>query len=354
MRSSVSVSASIPFMKDHEQDSTTPPSSSQTCIDWREPPSSSSSTVVSAYDDALPIKHEAIAGEDTKIEAMVPSQTQAAPLHPVYTTTFAAADYSSPKSVPSQIGSPSYISYAGAQPTFQTGIPTSVQDPLQSSEMDYSAQDMAASFAEDLSTAVSSISISQSTAHSWDPSKSSVQSIPPMGVIDATTPSLQLQPLGESLHQSVSISSPGQPQSQTAMENALLSSAHSGYYAQMPFTEVPSGVYPSTSQLISDPTKASAAPPAPPTIVRHASIAHPLISQNPHVNVSQGYGRRVTYPFVPSIDTTSGLLVNSLTSTDTSNSSPLIGSSNIGNGATFPHTTMVGGVNAIPVQGLIR
>ncbi|GJJ70091.1 transcription factor CON7 [Entomortierella parvispora] len=170
----------------------------------------------------------------------------------------------------------------------------------------------------------------------------------------------QLPPLTETLHRISHDSPPLQPmqplQTMPVVTDTMLAnpnpSAPVGYYSPVPFADIPppdsgSSVYSTQEQLSSDSqgqvTNPMMAPP------QHQQSQHQHQQQQPHpnMNVNQPYGRRVTYPFVPSIDTSSGLLVTNLASPENSGSSPLIGSP-------FTHGGLVS-VNATPVQsGMVR
>ncbi|KAF9957598.1 hypothetical protein BGZ72_001637 [Mortierella alpina] len=210
------------------------------------------------------------------------------------------------------------------------------------------------SLSEDITTAVSSIEISHTSTAAWDPSQPQAQDAQSQHAnsIDGSSAPLHLPPLSEALHRSSQCSPLAQSQQvMTNMDNnsnsnSMLTTAPPvGYYTQMPLGDVPpqrvSGVYSVQDQFVSnDPTKM---PPS--NLIRHGSPVHTMMSPNSNVNV-QGYGRRVTYPFVPSIDTSSGLMMASLTSPENSGSSPLMANP-------FAHGGMVG-VNSVPVQGMVR
>ncbi|KAG0266932.1 hypothetical protein BG011_000071 [Mortierella polycephala] len=116
-----------------------------------------------------------------------------------------------------------------------------------------------------------------------------------------------------------------------------------GYYAQVPIADVPSAVmFPTPDAFTNDPSKMQATA----SLIRHGSLTHAMMPQNSNDSLSQNYNRRITYPFVPSIDTSTGLLMTNLTSPETSGSSPLMGSP-------FANAGMVG-VNPVPVQNMVR
>ncbi|KAG0334288.1 hypothetical protein BG004_000482 [Podila humilis] len=211
---------------------------------------------------------------------------------------------------------------------------------------------------DDLATAVSSMGLSQQPIGAWDqaPPPSSVQQPSHVrGSVQDASAAPHLPPLSEALHRifpNPPQSSEGSPSLQTQAQqapaqhltmvdnvSALATTAPpSAFYQPVPFGEVSPliGSYPGQEIQHSN-------------IMRHPSPNHAMMAQSPNVGsgVHAGYGRRVTYPIVPSIDTSSGLMMASLTSPENSGSSPLMGSP-------FPHGGLVGGVNPTPVSGMTR
>ncbi|KAF9975587.1 hypothetical protein BGZ73_000703 [Actinomortierella ambigua] len=149
----------------------------------------------------------------------------------------------------------------------------------------------------------------------------------------------------------------------TVDQTTPLTTATPYYPSPVPFVDVPGSaaapagvVYHGQDPYIGDPSKLP--PPLPPlahdgTQVRHPSPAQ-MMSTSAGVNVAAaaaaaaGYPRRVTYPFVPSIDTSSGLVMGNLISPASSGSSPLINSN------PFTHGGGLVGVNATPLSGMMR
>ncbi|KAG0357522.1 hypothetical protein BG005_003419 [Podila minutissima] len=275
-----------------------------------------------------------------KIDAMVPSQAQPN----IYQTSFYPQEYNKPTHHYMTQGM--YSNGHGASPyprptihdrRQSLAVGRSINTPPNSdprSRPDYPVQAMNPALADDLATAVSSIEISQPVA--WDQAPP-----PPMnphlrGSIDATP---HLPPLSEALHRIFPNPSEGSPSLQTQppqptltmVDNVtvLATTAPPSFYQPVTFGEVHPLPYPQE---------------LPTNIIRHPSPSHPMMASSPNVGngVHAGYGRRVTHPFVPSIDTSSGLMMTSLTSPENSGSSPLIGSP-------FPHGGLVG-VNSAPVS----
>ncbi|KAF9416733.1 hypothetical protein BGZ94_010150 [Podila epigama] len=248
-------------------------------------------------------------------------------------------------------------------------LPTS--DPR--SRQDLHAHNMPAALTDDLATAVSTIEISQQPVGAWDQT-------PPMQEPHAT----HLPPISEALHR-IFPNTPAHPSPSSDGSSSLQTQPLTQHH-QVPSVPVPVSVpiqMPVHVPAAASVTSASApvqqhlavvdnttilattgaAPPAfytqvpydmvghypgqemqaPNMIPRHPSPGHTMMTQNSNL---AAYGRRVTHPFVPSIDTSSGLMMTNLASSETSGSSPLIGSP-------FPHGGLVG-VNSAPVTGMSR
>ncbi|KFH70992.1 hypothetical protein MVEG_03838 [Podila verticillata NRRL 6337] len=331
MRSSLSSSQSTSSQQQQQaqHDPSSPPLS-QSSVDWKSAPSSTSTVSTS---EPPPTEQSQI-----KIDAMVPSQPQTN----MYQTSFYPQEYSKPTHHYMAQGYSNHGASPYPRPTIHDrrqslAASRSINTPPNSdprSRSDYPVQGMNTALTDDLATAVSSIEISQPLA--WD------QAPPPpsmnshlRGSMDATP---HLPPLSEALHRifpnpsegSPSLQSQPQPQpTMTMVDNVtvLATTAPPSFYP-VSFGEVP--------PLVSYPQEM-------PNIIRHPSPSHPMMAPSPNMNgVHAGYGRRVTHPFVPSIDTSSGLMMTSLTSPENSGSSPLIGSP-------FPHGGLVG-VNSAPVS----
>ncbi|KAG0049108.1 hypothetical protein BGZ89_004339 [Linnemannia elongata] len=312
-----------------------PPSSSQsTFSDWKSAPTSSSSTTTTASAlsaiDTILTKTEPttttnyidIAGQvesleqaDIKpiVDAMVPSQSQAPP-QPVYPSTYyAASEFDQTKSLPTQFNTTQYMApgtYTGGHHPYAPSVQPAIHrrpslmvgqqkhhayphsPPDSRTRTDYPAQ------------------LSDNTHQpAMDLSHSPVQPGPQdshgrHGSLDSTAQH-HLPPLTETLQRIDHGSPRSRPQPSTTSIDGTISSS---YYPQIPLPGAPA------------------------------------VGSN--VPVNQAYSRRVTYPFVPSIDTSSGLLMNSLTSPENSGSSPLIGSP-------FTHSSVVS-ANAVPVHGMVR
>lgn len=177
-----------------------------------------------------------------------------------------------------------------------------------------------------------------------------------------------LPPLTETLHRIAQDSPPLQSlQTMPVVSDSMLAPTANippvGYYTQVAaFADVPPPNSSSSSSIYS--TQQDQQLSHDPSTIQHLTHDHqassnpmmisqqPQHQQQPHpdMNIHQHYGRRVTYPFVPSIDTSSGLLVTNLASPENSGSSPLIGSP-------FTHGGLVGGggVNSTPVpSGMVQ
>ncbi|KAG0378284.1 hypothetical protein BGX24_004269 [Mortierella sp. AD032] len=317
--------------------STSPPSSSQsTFSDWKPAPTSSSSTATtfSAIDTVVPktepdttTNYVDIAGQvesleqpDIKpiVDAMVPSQSQA-PTQPVYPSAYyTSSEFVQAKSLPSQFNSTQYMAqgtYTGGHPYAPAVQPAIHRRPSlmvgqqkhhavfphsppdSRSRTDYSTQ-----LTADNNNHQSALDLSHS------PIQAGLQDTHGRhGSLDSAVHH-HLPPLTETL-QRIDHSSPrSRPQPSATNIDGTISS--SNYYPQVPLPGAPSAV-------------------------------------GSNVPVNQAYSRRVTYPFVPSIDTSSGLLMNSLTSPENSGSSPLLGSP-------FAHSSVISS-NAVPsVHGMVR
>ncbi|CAO3563974.1 unnamed protein product [Mortierella alpina] len=394
MRSSISSTHS-----QHDQDLTpsTPPTSGSTAssVEWT---SSSTSTTAFAADDGALVKSEPIHSQqasphhnsDGRLEAMVPSQSQPASQSVHQAPYYPPSDYSPVKAESPQ--STQYMtqgSYSGNQNPYAALSRPSIHERRQSlmvgqhqqqqqqhqqqqkqqqhqsghmpqspdlqSRAEYPVPGVnSSSLSEDITTAVSSIDLSHASTAAWDPSQPQAQDAQSQHAnsIGGSSAPFHLPPLSEALHRNSQCSPLAQPQqvmsnmdNNNSSNSMLTATPPVGYYTQMPLGDVPpqrvSSMYSVQEQFGSnDPSKMPSS-----NLVRHGSPVHAMVSTNSNVNV-QGYGRRVTYPFVPSIDTSSGLMMTSLTSPENSGSSPLMANP-------FAHGGMVG-VNSVPVQGMVR
>ncbi|KAF9988244.1 hypothetical protein BGZ75_009787 [Mortierella antarctica] len=399
MRSSVSSTHS-----QHEQDlpPSTPPTSGSTAssVEWTT--SSSSSITAFAADDCTLMKSESVHSQqasphhnpDSRLEAMVPSQTQPPYQSMQQAPYYPASDYSIKPHSPQSTQYMPQGSYSGNQNPYATLNRSSIHERRQSllvgqhqqqqqqqqqkhqqqqqqqqqhqsghmpqspdlqSRAEYPVPVVdSTSLSEDITTTVSSIDISHASTAAWDPSQPQAQDAQSQHAnsIDGSSAPLHLPPLSEALHRNTQCSPLAQSQQiMTNMDsnnnsNSMLTTASPvGYYTQIPLGDIPpqrvNGVYSVQDQFEnSDPSKMPSS-----RLIRHGSPVHAMMSPNSNVNV-QGYGRRVTYPFVPSIDTSSGLMMTSLTSPENSGSSPLMANP-------FAHGGMVG-VNSVPVQGMVQ
>ncbi|KAF9933138.1 hypothetical protein FBU30_006462 [Linnemannia zychae] len=248
------------------------------------------------------------------VDAMVPSQSQAPPQPVIPSAYYPPSEFGQTKPIPAQFNSTQYMpqgTYAEShpyaspiqsiphrRPSLMIGQqkhyvhPHSPPDPRTKTEYPTQLNDSTHQPTLDLSHPPAQVSLQDSHGRH--------------GSLDSVVHH-HLPPLTETL-QKIDHGSPrSRPQPTTG--NVETTTAISGYYSQ------------------------AALPGAPPTI-------------NANVSVNQAYNRRVTYPFVPSIDTSSSLLMSSLTSAENSGSSPLINSP-------FTHNSVVS-ANAVPVHGMVR
>ncbi|KAF9997486.1 hypothetical protein BGZ80_001520 [Entomortierella chlamydospora] len=209
------------------------------------------------------------------------------------------------------------------------------------SRPDYTSQGHP-SFTEEVSN---TIQASQSSAGSWDPAQSSTQ---PVQDNQYSTVQPNLPPLSEALSASspsMAVSPPMQTQQATfpTMNNVVASPPN--FYAPNPYLEMqaPVNVYPSQDQLESDPSRMQ-----PHGIHdRHSISGQPMMPQDSSSTSSSGYVRRVTYPFVSSLETGAGLVMSNVISSEPAGSSPLSSHNQ------FTHSGLVG-VSPVSVQGMPR
>ncbi|KAF9904800.1 hypothetical protein EC991_002304 [Linnemannia zychae] len=313
--------------------SSSPPSSSQsTFSDWKPAPTSSSSTATtfSTVDTVVPKtepdtastnNYVDIAGQVESLEqpdikpiadAMVPSQTQAPP-QPVYSSAYyTSSEFAQPKSLPTQFNSTQYMAqgaYAGSHHPYAPATQPAIHRRP-------------------------SLMVGQQKSHAYPHS-------PPDSRSRVDYPS---QLTADNTHQpALDLShSPVQPglQDSHGRHGSLDSAAH---HHLPPLTE--------TLQRIDHGSPRSRPQPSTTNIDGSFYPQVPLPGAPPavgsNVPVNQAYSRRVTYPFVPSIDTSSGLLMNSLTSPENSGSSPLLGSP-------FAHSSVVSANAVSSVHGMVR
>lgn len=212
---------------------------------------------------------------------------------------------------------------AGRNKTQTSTPPTSDR-----SRPDYSSQGVAP---ESASAAVGSWETAQPSSHS------SVQT--------------NLPPLSEALHgiksessPSMAVSPPSQPQATfSAVGNVVASPPN--FYAPTPYLDVqaPLHVYPTQEQFEGDPSRM---PPQSLQDRQPPTSAHSMVSQDANPNGDPAYARRVTYPFVPALESAPGLVMSSVM-TETAGASPL------SNSGPFTHGGLVA-PGPVPVQGMTR
>ncbi|KAF9107945.1 hypothetical protein BGX29_004058 [Mortierella sp. GBA35] len=344
MKTNPSSTTSQPQQSSNEYSSSSQPtsqssSSSYSSSDWRSAPTSSSSTTsttLTAVDTIVPrtepdttaattTNYIDVAGQvesldqpDIKpIDAMVPSQSQAPPPQPLYQSPYySPSEFNQAKSLSAQVNATQYLAqgtYAGSHHPYAPGVQPAVHrrpslmvgqpkhhayphsPPDSRSRVDYSSvpfSDSPHQPALDLSHSPAQTGLQDSQGRHSSLDSAAHHHLPP---------------LTETLQRIDHDSPRSRPQPSTANVDGTM--PPSSYYPQVPL------------------------PGAPPSV-------------GSNVPVNQAYNRRVTYPFVPSIDTSSGLLMNSLTSPENSGSSPLIGSP-------FTHSSVVS-ATAVPVHGMVR
>ncbi|KAF9114459.1 hypothetical protein BGX27_010770 [Mortierella sp. AM989] len=210
------------------------------------------------------------------------------------------------------------------------------------SRPDYSAQGHP-SLAEEVS---STIHASQPSVGAWDPAQPSAQSVQPVQDNHAySTVQTNLPPLSEALASSPSmaVSPPMQTQQATLsnMNNVVASSPN--FYAPNPYLDMqaPVNVY-SQDQLDNDPSKMQQHGMQD----RHQVSGQSMVPQDSNAT-SSSYVRRVTYPFVSSLDNGTGLVMSNVIPSEPAGSSPLNSHS------PFAHGGLVG-ANSVSVQGMPR
>ncbi|KAG0231470.1 hypothetical protein BGW42_000222 [Actinomortierella wolfii] len=304
-----------------------------------------------------------------------PSSNVQAPMY-MSPSLYTSHDYSELKALPSQPSSQHYLSspnaYSAANvaafsrqpmPDRRTSAPLpahtqqSPSQPHQSPLINSTAE---------VTAALSSLDVGQRQNVAWvDPTAAPGAQPRTTATVPEAAPQQPplLPPLSDTLHRifpgQTTAAAPAQPVTTivTMDQTASLTTATPYYPSPVPFVDVPGQataaaagvVYQTQDPYLSDPSKL----PPPPlshdgTQVRHPSPAQ-MMPANTNVNVAAGaYPRRVTYPFVPSIDTSSGLVVGNLISPASSASSPLINSN------PFTHGGGLVGVNATPLPGVVR
>ncbi|KAF9909085.1 hypothetical protein EC991_009146 [Linnemannia zychae] len=153
-----------------------------------------------------------------------------------------------------------------------------------------------------------------------------------------------LPPLSEALHgiksessPSMAVSPPSQPQQATFTSVGNVVASPPNFYAPTPYLDVqaPLHVYSTQEQFEGDPSRMQP---------QSAQDRHPSQDANP--SADPAYARRVTYPFVPALETAPGLVMSSVM-TETAGTSPLA------NSGPFAHGGLVA-PGAVSVQGMTR
>ncbi|KAF9195056.1 hypothetical protein BGZ50_005277 [Haplosporangium sp. Z 11] len=301
-------------------------------------------------------------GLATLIEAIVPSQSQP-PSQTLYQGSYyPSADYTTASTIAPQSDSTHYMSqrtYPGDRHPYASQSHPAIHDrgqPSMIGQQKYSTSPNLEypvhgahppSGVENITvipSTTTSINISQSTGNTWDTSLPLTQDVHGQ-THPSDSSSMHLPPLSEALNRIPQNASPIPPQQpMTPIDNAMLTTAPPmSYYTQVPIADVPPAVmFPTQDAFTNDPSKMQATA----SLIRHGSVTHAMMPQSSNDSLNQNYNRRVTYPFVPSIDTSTGLLMTNMTSPETSGSSPLMGSP-------FANGGMVG-VNPVPVQNMVR
>ncbi|KAF9928070.1 hypothetical protein FBU30_002670 [Linnemannia zychae] len=143
----------------------------------------------------------------------------------------------------------------------------------------------------------------------------------------------------------MAVSPPSQPPQATFSTVGNVVASPPNFYAPTPYLDVqaPLHVYPTQEQFEGDPSRIPSQniqdrhPPAP---------THPMVSQDGSPNIDPNYNRRVTYPFVPSLETNPGLVMSGVM-TETAGTSPLSSS------GPFTHNGLVA-PGPVPVQNMAR
>ncbi|KAF9896953.1 hypothetical protein BX616_006452 [Lobosporangium transversale] len=283
---------------------------------------------------------------------MIPSQTQTASQQPFYSTPFYSTDYNSMKtSIAPHFNSSPYMSpysshnrltiHDRRQSMMGARVKTPSTPPPPSTEVrtrpDYSAQTHSI-LSEEVPITTNT---SQPPIGSWDTTQPPTQ--PSAQPLQAVQPNLP--PLSEALHglsssPSLAVSPPMQAQ-QAALStmNNVVTSPPNNFYATNPYLEMqaPVNVYPHQDQFENDPSK-----------MTHASVSDRMVPQDSTTAPPNSYERRVTYPFVSSLETGAGLVMSNMIPSEPAGSSPLNN-----NNATFAHGNLVA-ANSVPVQGMPR
>ncbi|KAF8970741.1 hypothetical protein BGZ46_010408 [Entomortierella lignicola] len=179
--------------------------------------------------------------------------------------------------------------------------------PMSDKSRDYQTQGHP-SLAEEVSN---SIQASQPSVGSWDPAQSQ-PNLPPLseainGISSVPSPSMAVSPPMQTQQAPLS-----------TMNNVVASPPN--FYAPAPYLDMqaPVQVYSSQDQLDADPSKMQ--PHGIPD--RHSISGQSMVPQDSNANSGQ-YVRRVTYPFVHSLEPGTGLMMSNVIPSEPAGSSPL-------------------------------
>ncbi|KAI1318256.1 hypothetical protein EDD11_006952 [Mortierella claussenii] len=293
------------------------------------------------------------------VEAMTPQSSQ-----PIYSTPFyPSTEYGAMKAITPQFNSSHYLSPYSShnrltihdrRQSLMASRGKASNTPPPSNEArsrpDYSSQGQVP-LPEDVMPAT------QQSSATWDSVQSSTQSSSiqpvqdshPRSIDSYSTVQPSLPPLSEALHglssassPSLAVSSPMQSQQAALSTMGNMVASPPNFYAPNPYLEMqaPVNIYPTQDQYESDPTKMANV---------GVSDRHPGMVPHESSAVSNaGYGRRgVTYPFVSSLESGTGLVMSNVMPSDPAVSSAL--SSN----PPFAHNGLVG-ASSVAVQGMPR
>ncbi|KAG0298276.1 hypothetical protein BGZ96_001242 [Linnemannia gamsii] len=184
---------------------------------------------------------------------------------------------------------------------------------------------------------------------SWETAQPSSHDNTARNVESYSSVQTNLPPLSEALHgiksessPSMAISPPSQPSQATFSAVGNVVASPPNFYAPTPYLDVqaPLHVYPTQEQFEGDPSR------MPPQDRQPPVSAHPMVSQDNNPSADPAYARRVTYPFVPALESATGLVMSSVM-TETAGASPL------SNSGPFAHSGLVA-PGSVSVQGMTR
>ncbi|KAF9431900.1 hypothetical protein BGZ76_011561 [Entomortierella beljakovae] len=330
-----------------DRDHLSPRPSPESSVDWKSPSQTSSTSTpfnskysttsaeASSVDTHSYYSRSNTEYPEVKIEAMIPSQTQAPSQQPIYSApVYSSADYSSVKMMTPHLSSQQMSPYSSQnrpsihdrRQSMMTGygkLPNTPPNSSDRSRADYPTQEHSPLLG-DLS---SNIHPSQSPVGAWDPTQP-IQDNQTRGLDTYSVVQPNLPPLSEALNGISSASSPSMAVSPSMQSQATLSTMGNvvasppNFYAQSPYLEM-------------DPSKVHD---------RHSISSQHMMPQDSN-STSSSYVRRVTYPFVPSLETGAGMVMSNVIPSEPSGSSPLSSHS------PFIHGGLAG-PSAVPMQGL--